>query len=180
MKGGGAVPFDRCSFFEIDDGCEESEDFALLHVDAEQAATMGLHISTSLDFEEFEFNVPDVLAGSPLRAIGYPSLDERYDWERKKIHNHMLIKDGHHSPSDFGANFGQLKGAPSDIQYSGISGAPILGIADGRTFLAGVAIRATSSSGIIHYVKANCIAKAVFAEYESFKGESTRSVLKRL
>lgn len=176
----GPVPFDRCSFFKIAGGCEESEDFALFHVDSDRAKNMELNISALVDFAEFEFSMPDVLTGSPLRIVGYPSIDERYDWDRRKIHNHMLIKDGHHSPSDFGASFGQLKGAPSDIQYSGISGSPVLGIAEGQSFLAGIVIRATSSSGIIHYVKVDDIAKAVFAEYESYEGESTNSILSRL
>lgn len=178
--GSGPVYFDRFSFFEIDGGCEDSEDFALFHVNAEHAESKGMHISSPLDIDEFALGMPDVLAGSPLRVIGYPTVSERYDWDRKVIHNHMLIKDGHYSPSALGSNFGQMKGTSSDIQFSGISGAPVLGVLDGRFFLAGVAIRATSSSGIINYVKVDCIAKAVFAEYEIFKGESTRSIFSQL
>ena len=178
--GSGPVYFDRFSFFEIAGGCEDSEDFALFHVDSEHAESIGMHISSPLDIDGYALSMPDVLTGSPLRVIGYPTADERYDWDRKVIHNYMLIKDGRSSPSYLGANFGQMNGASSDIQFSGISGAPVLGIADGRVFLAGVAIRATSSSGIIHYVKVDSIAKAIFSEYEAFKGESTRSILNTL
>lgn len=178
--GSGPVYFDRFSFFKIDGGCEESQDFALFHVDSERAESIGMHISSPLDIDGFALSMPEVLTGFPLRVVGYPTAEDRYDWDRKVIHNFMLIKDGHHSPSDLGANFGQMNGAASDIQFSGISGAPVLGINDGRAFLAGVAIRATSSSGIIHYVKVDSIAKAIFSEYEAFKGESTRSILNTL
>lgn len=93
----------------------------------------------------------------PMEAFavcGYPATDDRYDYDRKKLVDHLLIKTGRISASEFGEPIFKLESSASEYPFNGMSGSPVFGVLSAirRVMLVGLVVRGTESSGIFHFI----------------------------
>lgn len=167
------VPFDRFLLVKLDDECEDSQDFLVFHVNARRAAESGVPGLHSIDIESRYISGTSVKWGDPLRFAGYPTVEEPYDHELKRSYSHMMIGDAVHENCFLGENFGTLRVEPSSRNFSGMSGGVVLALKGGHYYWAGMVILGTSSSGILHYMKADFIVRAIANDYWHIRPIST-------
>ncbi|KPW11183.1 hypothetical protein ALO42_200024 [Pseudomonas syringae pv. atrofaciens] len=175
------VPFDMMLFGNKNETDVDLEDFAVFHVDQRKAFEAGIHELHSIktgDESMLGSKVPD---GTIMRCAGYPTTDDPYDWDKKTKSVHLLIKEGVKVPSSLGEGFGALKGEVSTLNFSGLSGAPVLAYIDDKWLWVGVVVRA-SSGGVINYINTDLIfdvlksSALVGSLYDCFKNISDANI----
>ena len=153
------IPFDM--YFTDLDSSDDVQDFAIFRVDVKKALAMGIEGMNTLELESRFVPASSIADGETLWFAGYATPDEPYDWENRKIFNHMVIMEGKKSKSELGEFFGKFSSAPSELEWSGISGAPIFVRLNNKFFWVGMAVRGSGVSGIVHFLDAEIIVKAI-------------------
>ena len=133
-------------FFNIDDQlfCQES----------------GLDLY-SWDLIHRSYPTSQLEVGDELLIAGFPSTTERYDYDEKKINDTLLLRTANLVTSELGKDIYTMKGAPSDFDFNGISGAPVFCRREGVVLFSGIVIRGSSSSGIMHFLSSEIVINAL-------------------
>lgn len=133
-------------FFNIDDTlfCEES----------------GLDLY-SWDLLNRSYPASKLKQGDELLVAGFPGSEKTYDYDEKKIHDTLLLRTANLFSSGLGKDIYTMKGVSSEIDFNGMSGAPVFCRRRGYVLFVGIVIRGTSSSGILHFVGSEIIMSAL-------------------
>jgi hypothetical protein len=150
------VPFNRMLLGNKNEADVDLEDFAVFHVDQRKALEAGIHELHSIKIPAESMLGSKVPDGTIMRCAGYPTTDAPYDWDKKTKSVHLLVKEGVKASSSLGDGFGALKGEVSTLNFSGLSGGPVLAYIDERWLWVGVVVRA-SSAGVINYIDTDLI-----------------------
>lgn len=96
-------------------------------------------------------------------VCGYPATDDRYDYDRMRLVDHLIMKTGKKSDSEFGEPIFKLESSPSEYPFNGMSGSPVFGVlGEVRKFaLVGMVVRGTESSGVFHFIDFAVVLSAI-------------------
>lgn len=149
-----ALPISGALTFNLPkhDNREELEDIFIFKIDHK----------SDLDDEELEWYAWNMSIfwkpayklerGQQIFAVGFPSTDDRYDWERQKIKESPLIAVGMLGVSEFGEGIYTIDCAEFDCDLSGISGGPVFAQFDGLFHYVGMIIRGGAEAKKIHFI----------------------------
>jgi len=133
-------------FFRIDDQlfCEES----------------GLDLY-SWDFINKSYPTSKLELGAELLVAGFPSTEDRYDYDAQKINETLLLRTANLVESELGEDIYTMKGSASDLDFNGMSGSPVFCRREGVILFCGIVIRGSSSSGILHFLSSEIVMSAL-------------------
>lgn len=161
------IPFDM--YLTNYDSSEDVQDFAIFRVDVGKALSMGIEGMDSLEIESKYLSSSLIADGEKLWFAGYPTPELPYDWDERKIFNHMLIKDGYKSKSDIGEFFGQFNSTSSELEWSGVSGSPVFAEREDKYYWIGMVVRGSGAMGILHFLNAEIIVRAIESSVRCFE-----------
>ncbi|GAB2527170.1 trypsin-like serine peptidase [Microbulbifer agarilyticus] len=95
--------------------------------------------------------------GQQLFAVGYPFIDERYDYENNKINVPPLVSIGKLSSDSIGKDIYTIDCDEFEVDLNGISGGPVFARFDGLFHYVGLIIRAGKKARKIHFVDATYV-----------------------
>lgn len=133
------------------------EDLLFFHIDDQlfyQESGIELY---SWDVFNYSISASQLDIGDELIVTGFPHTKTKYDYDRKIITDTLLIRTGVLAKSELGCNIYKIKGTPSEFDFNGMSGSPVFCEKNGRILFLGIVIRATSSSGILHFIGSEII-----------------------
>ncbi len=114
-----------------------------------------------LNLEE-QFHPADRVKGGSACVVGYPVTDDRYDYEKEIINDHISLRYGKVSDSVMEPPIYCVESSRPTYPTNGISGGPVLIAHDGVVKLIGVIVRASDSSGAVHFLDATVLLAAIF------------------
>ncbi|KAF1003310.1 MAG: hypothetical protein GAK36_00278 [Pseudomonas sp.] len=138
---------------------DEHIDILVYLVDLDKFRSLGGGEVAFIDLDECFFPAKHLI-GKGAAVVGYPALDDRYDYENKKIYDTILVRTGSISESIYGEPIYMLSSTPSLNTFDGLSGSPVFG-ATNRTALVGMVVRGTNSSGILHFIDFTVVLSAL-------------------
>jgi len=142
------------------------EDFIIFSVnDQLYAAESGADLE-SWNFDKWAWPTQKLEIGAQILLAGFPFTENRYDWDKNRISETLLISVGYLNHSELGNGIYKFEADPSELTFNGLSGAPVFCRREGYIFFTGLVIRGTSSSGLLHFIGAEFIRDAL-----SFKEE---------
>lgn len=160
-----AIPVCSFSKVKVSDGSPSSSpedlDVIIFKVDQELYKSVSQNPLVSYCTESSvcsSYFIPD---GAELLVVGYPEIENRYDYDAEKINDPIAFKFGAKSASIIGEPVFMFSGEPFNKTYNGMSGSPVFWIEDEVLKIAGMVLRGTASSGHLHYVDFNVVFTAI-------------------
>lgn len=154
------VPFDRESAFPDDD--DMTNDILIFRIDTQR---LELNPPPNLQFMNLDsFSVPDHQNLNDLLFLvcGYPGCRRSYDYDNKKVVAGITIIEGNHVETSLQNEVSAIKVNYDHInEPNGLSGSPVMLISSGVPLLAGMVLRSTPKSRLIHFMSAKAILRAL-------------------
>lgn len=154
------VPFDRESIFPNDD--QMINDLAIFRVDTGRLKSLP---PPNLQFINLDsFCLPDYkkLEDHLFMLCGYPGCRRSYDYVNKNISAGITIIEGTYIPSKLQQGISTVKVNYDHIDDpDGLSGSPVMLISAGTPMFAGMVLRSTKTSELVHFIDANSILAAL-------------------
>lgn len=132
--------------------------------DLEDIAVLQLNHESDLDGEPLEWyawkmelfwrSAKELTPGQQLFAVGFPSTDDRYDWENQRIKEMPMIVIGKLSENSLGDGLFCIDTAEFDRDIDGASGGPVFARFNGLFHYVGLMIRGGSKAQKIHFIDA--------------------------
>ncbi|WP_020405910.1 hypothetical protein [Hahella ganghwensis] len=104
--------------------------------------------------KEFWMPANILKTGQQIFAVGYPDVDNRYDYEAMKLETPPLIAIGKLSSDQLGNDVYTIDCDDFTCDLNGISGGPVFARFDGYFFYVGMIVRAGRIAQKIHFVDA--------------------------
>ncbi len=153
---------------------EEHVDVLVYLIDVVKFNSLGGGRVSLIDLDQNFFPAKHLI-GRGAAVVGYPALDNRYDYDNKKIVDTIMVKTGIISESVYGEPIFMFESEPSDNTFDGLSGAPVFG-ATGRTNLIGMVVRGTSSSGVLHFIDFTVVLSALLVHQHDYPDDPAASL----
>ena len=110
-------------------------------------------------------------------VLGYPATEDRYDYDRKILVDHLLLKYGNIESSEMEEPMYRLLSHASEYPFNGMSGSPVLGVMNQKVLFVGVVVRGTESSGIFHFIDSAVIAATIIQHQNDLQNAANQSIL---
>lgn len=132
--------------------------------DLEDIAVLRLNHESDLDGESLAWHAwrmdvfwrsaRDLSRGQQVFAVGFPSTEDRYDWEAQKVNEIPMIAIGKLSEESLGEGLYCIETAAFEQDIDGSSGGPVFARFDGLFHYVGLVIRGGSRAQKIHFIDA--------------------------
>lgn len=158
-----ALPIKSCftPIFNNHENKAEVEDLLFFSIDDQLfCRESGLELY-SWNFLNLSYPTSKLEIGDELLVAGFPSTEEKFDYDNKKINDTFLIRTSNLVESELGEDIYTMKGTPSDFDFNGMSGSPVFCMREGVVLFTGIVIRGSSSSGIFHFISSEIIIRAI-------------------
>lgn len=147
--------------FDTHDNKEEVEDFILFQIDYQQFVKESDKDLYFWDFKHRAYPASKLSIGYEILVAGFPSTEDRYDYDSKRINDLLLLRSGNINKSILGSDMYTLEGIPSEYDFNGISGSPVFCRINEYMFFIGLVTRGTASSGKLHFIGSEIIYRAL-------------------
>lgn len=139
----------------------DAEDLLFFNIDDElfcQESGLDLY---SWDFMGRSFPTSKLEVGDELLVAGFPSTEERYNYDEQRINDTLLLRTAILVESQLGKDIYTMSGTASEFDFNGMSGAPVFCRREGMVLFSGLVIRGSSSSGILHFLSSEIVMSAL-------------------
>lgn len=133
---------------------EDVEDIAVLRLDHESDLDGEALTWHAWNMEIFWRSAKDVATGEQLFAVGFPTTEDRYDWEAQRISEMPMIAIGKMSAETLGDGLYCIDTAELELDIDGSSGGPVFARFNGFFHYVGLIIRGGSKARKIHFIDA--------------------------
>lgn len=99
--------------------------------------------------------------GQQIFAVGYPSTDNRFDYDNQKISTPPLVAVGKLSSNSIGKDIYTIDCEEFECDLNGISGGPVFARFNGLFHYVGMIVRAGSTARKIHFIDSSHITFAI-------------------
>jgi hypothetical protein len=145
---------------------DDVEDIFVFHIEKEPDLDGEELAWYTWRMKEFWMPASNLAVGQQIFAVGYPFIDERYDYDANKVKIPPLVVIGKLSPSSIGNDIFTIDCEEFEMDLNGISGGPVFARCSGFFHYVGMIIRAGQKSKKIHFVDASYVT-FIFNEIES-------------
>lgn len=133
---------------------QDLEDIAVFRLDHESDLDGEALIWYSWKMDRFWRSARDLAKGQQLFAVGFPSTEDRYDWENQRVQEMPMIVVGKLSEESLGEGLYCIDTAEFERDIDGSSGGPVFARFNGFFYYVGLMIRGGSKAQKIHFIDA--------------------------
>ncbi|MGF6758027.1 hypothetical protein [Paraburkholderia sp. GAS42] len=102
----------------------------------------------------------ELRAGQKIFIVGYPSIEERVDYEGRKLDPHCLVIRGDLADGSL-AGLLAVDCAEFEVTVDGVSGGPVFAMFDGIYFFVGMAVRGIAEARRVYFIDATHVIAAM-------------------
>lgn len=136
---------------------EDVEDIFVFHIEKDPDLDGEHLVWYTWRMKELWMSASKLEVGQQIFAVGYPFIDDRYDYDGNKVKTPPLIAVGKLSPDSIGADIYTIECEEFDMDLNGISGGPVFARFSGIFHYVGIIIRAGQKARKIHFVDASYV-----------------------
>ncbi|MEN9844623.1 MAG: hypothetical protein RLZZ612_2452 [Pseudomonadota bacterium] len=133
---------------------EDLEDIAVLRLNHEVALQDEELAWHAWRMDLFWRSAKDLAAGQQLFAVGFPSTEDRYDWDNQRVNEMPMIAIGKLSEDSLGDGLYCIETATFEHDIDGSSGGPVFARFNGLFHYVGLIIRGGTKAQKIHFIDA--------------------------
>lgn len=133
---------------------EDLEDIAVLRLDHESDLDGEKLTWYAWNMNLFWRSAIDLTPGQQLFAVGFPSTEDRYDWENQRVQEMPMIAVGKLSEESLGEGLYCIETAEFEHDIDGSSGGPVFARFNGFFHYVGLIIRGGSTAHKVHFIDA--------------------------
>lgn len=134
---------------------EDLEDIAVLRLNQEPVLDSGEKLAWhAWRMDLFWRRAKDLNIGQQLFAVGFPSTENRYDWDNQKVNEVPMVAIGRLGQDSLGDGLYCIETNEFEYDIDGSSGGPVFARFNGFFYYVGLIIRGGSKAQKIHFIDA--------------------------